>query len=73
MTWFQSTQLARTQEGQIPTWLYPKAFLCPSGETEEDDDTFLVAMGRCDRETVAFGHETRGWSRRTARPFCEVL
>lgn len=56
------------------TWLYPKAFLCPSGETEEDDDdTLLAAMCRVDAKTVAFGLQIREWSRRTARPFCEVL
>jgi hypothetical protein len=54
------------------TRLYSRHSYCPP-EEEDDDDTLLVAMGGVDRETVAFGHETRGWSRRTARPFCEVL
>jgi hypothetical protein len=54
------------------TWLYPKASFCPP-EEEDDDDTSLVAMGGVDRKTVVFGLQTREWSRRTARPFCEVL
>ena len=72
MTWFQSTQLARTQEGQMLTWLYSRHSFCPP-EEEDDDDTLLVAMGGVDRKTVVFGLQTREWSRRTARPFCEVL
>jgi hypothetical protein len=54
------------------TWLYPKASFCPPEEVD-DDETLPVAIGEVDGKTVAFGHKTREWSRRTARPFCEVL
>lgn len=40
---------------------------------EDDDDTLLLAMGRCDRKTVASSPQTREWSRQPVRPFCDVL
>ena len=47
--------------------------ICNGRFWQWDEDTLLLAMGRCERKMTESTPMTREWPRRVAGPFCEKL